>query len=52
MWDEIARRHYRREGLHYASDTTDEELAVIEPFMPPVRKRGRSRAKPVCRRHR
>lgn len=43
MWDEITRRQYRREGLRYASDTTDAEWAVIEPFMPPVCARGRPR---------
>jgi transposase len=44
MWDEITRRQYRREGLRYASDTTDAEWAVIEPFMPRGAKRGRPRA--------
>lgn len=43
MWDEITRRQYRREGLRYASDTTDAEWAVIEPFMPPACERGRPR---------
>jgi transposase len=43
MWDEIARRQYRRDGLRYASDTTDEEWKVIEPFMPPAAARGRQR---------
>jgi len=43
MWDEITRRQYRREGLRYASDTTDAEWAVIEPFMPPAAGRGRPR---------
>jgi transposase len=43
MWDEITRRQYRREGLRYASDTTDAEWAVIEPFMPPACGRGRPR---------
>src|SRR5712692_5132583 len=42
-WTEITRPKYRREGLRYASDTTDEEWAAIEPFMPVVRKRGRPR---------
>lgn len=30
-WTEITRPHYQRNGLRYASDTTDEEWAVIEP---------------------
>src|ERR1700730_376842 len=34
-WTEITRLKYRRDGLRYASDTTDEEWAVIEPHMPP-----------------
>jgi hypothetical protein len=33
MWDEITRGQYRRDGLRYASDTTDAEWTVIEPFM-------------------
>jgi transposase len=43
MWDEISRRQYQRDGLRYASDTTDEEWKVIEPFMPPAATRGRRR---------
>jgi transposase len=45
MWDEITRAQYRRDGLRYASDTTDAEWAVIAPFMPAPRPgRGRPRA--------
>jgi hypothetical protein len=33
-WTEMTRRKYRRDGLRYASDTTDGERAVIEPHMP------------------
>jgi transposase len=43
MWDEITQRKYRRDGLRYASDTTDAEWAIIAPFMPPVAERGRPR---------
>jgi len=43
MWDEITRRQYRREGLRYASDTTDREWALIVAFMPPACARGRPR---------
>jgi transposase len=32
-WTEITRTQYRRDGLRYASDTTDEELALIDPHM-------------------
>jgi putative transposase len=42
-WTEITREHYRRDGLRYASDTTDDEWAVIEPFMPPRQPLGRPR---------
>lgn len=42
-WTEITRPKYRRDGLRYASDTTDGEWAVIEPHLPPARRRGRPR---------
>jgi putative transposase len=42
-WTEITRQQYRRDGLRYASDTTDEEWKVIEPLMPGRRRRGRPR---------
>lgn len=42
-WTEITRRKYRREGLRYASDTTDGEWSLIEPFMPGRRRLGRPR---------
>ena len=42
-WTEITRRKYRRDGLRYASDTTDAEWAVIEPHMPPLASCGRPR---------
>jgi putative transposase len=42
-WTEITRLQYRRDGLRYASDTTDEEWAVIAPFMPVPSRRGRPR---------
>ncbi len=34
-WTETARRDYRRDCSRYASDLTDREWALIEPFMPP-----------------
>ncbi len=43
VWTEITRPKYRRDGLRYASDTTDEEWAVISPFMPSANRRGRPR---------
>src|ERR671926_636118 len=42
-WTEITRPKYRREGLRYASDTTDQEWAVIAPHMPRAPRRGRPR---------
>ena len=41
-WTEITRAKYRRDGLRYASDTTDEEWAVIEPHLPPPAGCGRN----------
>ena len=44
VWTEITRRHYRREGLRYESDTTDAEWFVMEPLLPPASALGRPRA--------
>lgn len=43
VWTEITRPKYRRDELRYASDTTDEEWAVIWPSMPHESRRGRPR---------
>jgi transposase len=42
-WTETTRLHYQREGLRYASDLTDDEWALIEPFLPTRAKVGRAR---------
>jgi transposase len=42
-WTEITREHYRRDGLRYASDTTDEEWKVLAPLMPKPKRTGRPR---------
>jgi transposase len=42
-WTEITRLKYQREELRYASDTTEEEWAVIAPWLPPAHRRGRPR---------
>jgi transposase len=42
-WTETTQPKYRRDHLRYASDTTQEEWAVISPYMPSPRKRGRPR---------
>lgn len=47
-WTEITRPKYRRDQLRYASDTTEEEWAVIAPLLPPShRGRGRPRTTPL-----
>jgi transposase len=42
-WTEITRAKYRRDGLRYASDTTEEEWAIIAPHLPAKFRRGRPR---------
>lgn len=42
-WTEITRPDHDRRGQRYASDTTDEEWALVAPFMPPASKVGRPR---------
>ena len=42
-WTEITRPRYQRDGLRYASDTTDEEWAIILPHMPSPVRCGRPR---------
>src|SRR5476651_622484 len=42
-WTEITRQQYRRDGLRYASDTTDAEWKLIETLMPAPSRRGRPR---------
>src|SRR6202171_352256 len=44
VWTEITRRHYRRDGLRYESDTTDAEWLAMEPLLPPASALGRPRA--------
>jgi hypothetical protein len=43
MWTEITHPKYERAGRRYASDLTDAEWRLIEPFMPPVKRLGRPR---------
>ena len=38
MWTKDNRARYERTGLRYPSDLTDEEWALIEPFLPPPRR--------------
>jgi transposase len=46
-WSEITRRQYRRDGLRYASDPTDDEWKLIEPHLPLAKPLGRRRATDV-----
>jgi transposase len=43
-WTEITRPHYQRAGRRYASDLTDGEWQLIEPFTPRPRRLGRPRS--------
>ncbi len=42
-WTEITRRQYRRDGLRYASNLTDEEWQSIAPHLPAAKPLGRPR---------
>ena len=42
-WTEITRRQYRRCGLRYSSDLTNEEWQLIAPHLPPAKLLGRPR---------
>ena len=42
-WTEITRPDYERRGLRYVSDCTEDEWALVAPFMPPKAKVGRPR---------
>ena len=43
VWTDITRVQYERIGGRYASDCSDNEWALIEPFMPLRRSTGRPR---------
>ena len=43
VWTEITRPQYRREGMLYESDATDDEWRVMEPLLPPPSALGRPR---------
>src|SRR3954463_15931230 len=43
MWTVEQRQTYDRAGLRYPSDLTDEEWALVEPFIPPAKRGGRKR---------
>lgn len=43
-WTEITRRQYHRDELRYASNLTDDEWSLIEPFLPGAAQLGRPRS--------
>ena len=43
MWTEITRRKYERAAPRYASNLSDAEWTLIEPFMPVRKPLGRPR---------
>lgn len=47
MWTPTTRAQHRREGLRFASDTTDAEWAVLGPLLPSPSPRGRTPAWPL-----
>ncbi|MGH7152581.1 MAG: hypothetical protein ACREF3_01530 [Acetobacteraceae bacterium] len=49
-WSDVTCGEYRRDGLRYASDTTDAERAVIEPHMPPPARRASTRSRLLRRK--
>jgi transposase len=44
-WTKTTRKQYRRDGLRYASDTTDKEWKLMRPLLP---KRSRTGRPPEC----
>ncbi|WP_037144409.1 transposase, partial [Rhizobium sullae] len=42
-WTPFTRRHHDRSRMRYASDLTDREWGLIEPFMPRQPRLGRRR---------
>lgn len=46
-WTEITRLDYLREGLRYASDTTNEEWGLIAPHLDGAKRLGRPRKTPL-----
>ena len=41
MWTAENRHRYERKGQRYPSDLTDEEWALVEPHLPPERRKNR-----------
>ena len=49
MWTDTTRAIHARKGLALPSDMTDDEWAVLEPFLPPALPGGRPRKWPTRR---
>ena len=47
MWTPTTRRQHSRAGLRYGSDLTDDEWAILSPFLPVEASCGRKRAWPM-----
>ena len=47
MWTPTTRRHHSRRAPRYASDLTDAEWRLVEPYLPPPSRYGRPRARPM-----
>jgi transposase len=47
MWTPTTRTQHDRRHLRYASDVTDEEWQILEPFLPPPARTGRHRHWPM-----
>jgi putative transposase len=43
VWTAATRANYTRHGLNYATDLTDEEWSILEPFFTSKKKVGRPR---------
>src|ERR1700730_11096441 len=43
MWTKENRAKYNRDHLRYPSDLTDDEWALVEPFIPPAKSGGGKR---------
>ena len=48
MWTDATRAHHARAGLALPSDLTDDEWAVLKPFLPPPSFVGRPRKWPAA----
>ena len=49
MWTNENRAKYNRDHLRYPSDLTDDEWALVEPFIPPAKPAAASASKTCAR---